>query len=208
MKQRSVFPLPLRERIENLGEFPFEEIRLDFLGEGVRAEKIMVCIHEKKPPHQVFLSIFCVGQKILRKTILSLKERGKRLASLTLVIATLFFMGPALAISPDEILADPTLEARARDIGQSLRCLVCQNQSIDDSDAELAHDLRLLVRQRLTAGDSDDQVKNYITTRYGDYVLLKPPFKQETFLLWLGPGILLLASAGGLLLFYRKRSPS
>jgi len=115
---------------------------------------------------------------------------------------------PAFAIQPDEVLSDPALEARARAIGQELRCLVCQNQSIDDSDAELAHDLRLVVRARLKAGDSDAQVKHYIVARYGDYVLLKPPFKPETYILWLGPLALLLAAILGVVFFYCRRGVS
>ncbi len=91
------------------------------------------------------------------------------------------------------MLSDPALEARARDIGQELRCLVCRNQSIDDSDADLAHDIRVLVRQRLVAGDTDAQVIAYIRSRYGDFVLLKPPFQPDTWLLWGGPGLVLLA---------------
>lgn len=98
----------------------------------------------------------------------------------------------AHAVRPDEMLSDPTLEARARDIGKELRCLVCRNQSIDDSDADLAHDIRVVVRQRLTAGDSNAQVIAYIRSRYGDYVLLKPPFQLDTWLLWGGPGLILL----------------
>src|SRR4051812_49980740 len=89
---------------------------------------------------------------------------------------------PAQAVRPDEMLADPALEARARDIGQELRCLVCRNQSIDDSDADLAHDLRVVVRERLKEGDSDDQVVAYVRSRYGDFVLLRPPFKIGTVL--------------------------
>jgi cytochrome c-type biogenesis protein CcmH len=116
--------------------------------------------------------------------------------------------GAAYAVQPDEMLADPALEARARAIGQNLRCLVCQNQSIDDSDAELAHDLRMLVRERLKAGDSDDQVMQYVVNRYGDYVLLKPPFKSTTFFLWLGPAVILLLAIGGVVLFYRRRKDS
>ena len=105
---------------------------------------------------------------------------------------------PALAVQPDEILPDPALEARARAISAELRCLVCQNQSIDDSDADLARDLRLLVRERLKAGDSDDQVRAYLVARYGDFVLLKPPFTSGTLFLWLSPfGLLILA--GGLI---------
>lgn len=125
-----------------------------------------------------------------------------------LAVASLFgvlWCGSALAVRPDEILADPKLEARARVIGKELRCLVCQNESIDDSNADLAHDLRVLVRQRLVAGDTDNQVKEYIVARYGDYVLLKPPFDPETYLLWFGPLILLLC-AGGVAVLYIRRS--
>jgi len=104
------------------------------------------------------------------------------------------------------MLADPALEARAREIGQELRCLVCRNQSIDDSDADLAHDLRVLVRQRLQAGDSDQQVIAYIVSRYGDFVLLKPPFKVDTYLLWLGPGLVLLVGLWGLGRYMRRQS--
>ena len=109
------------------------------------------------------------------------------------------------AVQPDEILSDPVLEERARDISQNLRCLVCQNQSIDDSDADLARDLRLIVRQRLVAGDSDDAVIQYIVDRYGDYVLLGPPFKGTTYFLWLGPIAILLAAGGGIFLAARRR---
>jgi cytochrome c-type biogenesis protein CcmH len=113
---------------------------------------------------------------------------------------------PAHAVRPDEMLQDPALEARAREIGQELRCLVCRNQSIDDSDADLAHDLRVLVRQRLAAGDTDQQVIGYIVSRYGDFVLLKPPFKFDTYLLWLGPGLVLLAGLWGIGRYMRRQS--
>ncbi len=106
---------------------------------------------------------------------------------------------------PAERLADPALEARARVLSQELRCLVCQNQSIDDSNADLAHDLRVLVRERLAAGDSDAEVLRYLTSRYGDYVLLKPPVKPATWLLWFGPPGLLLAGGLALLLAQRRR---
>jgi cytochrome c-type biogenesis protein CcmH len=112
----------------------------------------------------------------------------------------------AAAVQPDEVLSDPRLEARARTIGKELRCLVCQNQSIDDSDAPLAHDLRVLVRQRLLEGDSDAEVKQYVVARYGDYVLLRPPFIVETYLLWFGPLILILAAGGTVYAFYRRRT--
>lgn len=97
----------------------------------------------------------------------------------------------AHAVQPDEVLADSVLEARARALSHELRCLVCQNQSIDDSDAPLARDLRLLVRERLVAGDSDTQVTEFLVARFGDFVLLKPPFKGSTVLLWIAPLLLL-----------------
>jgi cytochrome c-type biogenesis protein CcmH len=114
---------------------------------------------------------------------------------------------PAAAVEPDEILADPVLEARARDISKNLRCLVCQNQSIDDSNAELARDLRLLVRERLVAGDSNDEVIAFVVARYGDYVLLNPPFKASTYVLWLGPAGIFLAGLGAVAVYYRRRAP-
>ena len=112
---------------------------------------------------------------------------------------------PALAVEPTEMLKDPALEARARQIGQALRCVVCQNQSIDDSQAEVAHDMRRAVRERLQAGDSDDQVFAYMVARYGDYVLLKPPFKARTLVLWLGAPALLLIAGVALLFAARRR---
>jgi cytochrome c-type biogenesis protein CcmH len=112
----------------------------------------------------------------------------------------------AHAVRPDEMLADPVLEARARDIGKELRCLVCRNQSIDDSEADLAHDLRVLVRQRLTAGDSNQQVIDYIVSRYGDFVLLKPPFEAATWLLWGGPGLILLLGLWGIGRYMRRQA--
>jgi cytochrome c-type biogenesis protein CcmH len=123
---------------------------------------------------------------------------------LLLVIAIVLSAAPAFAVNPDEVLADPALEARARAISAELRCMVCQNQSIDDSNAELAKDLRLLVRERLTDGDTNEQVMTYIVSRYGEFVLLKPRFETKTILLWGAP--LLLAVAGGLslIVFARK----
>jgi len=125
----------------------------------------------------------------------------RALALLLLVLIAL----PALAVEPSEMLPDPALEARAREVGQSLRCVVCQNQSIDDSAAEVAHDMRRAVRERLSAGDSNDQVFAYMVARYGDYVLLKPPFKAGTLVLWLGAPALMLIAAGALLLAARRR---
>jgi cytochrome c-type biogenesis protein CcmH len=112
---------------------------------------------------------------------------------------------PALAVQPDEILKDPALEQRARALSQELRCMVCQNQSIDDSDAPLAKDLRVLVRERLTAGDSDRQVINFLVERYGEFVLLKPRFTPHTILLWLAPFAVLIAGGVGLIAFLRRR---
>jgi cytochrome c-type biogenesis protein CcmH len=126
------------------------------------------------------------------------------LAALALAGALAFSL-PAGAVNPDERLADPALEARARDLSKSLRCLVCQNQSIDASNADLAHDLRVLVRERLTAGDTDAQVLAYLKARYGDYVLLKPPVERATWLLWFGPGAALLIGIGALALRRRTR---
>jgi cytochrome c-type biogenesis protein CcmH len=124
--------------------------------------------------------------------------------------AALFFAVAAIsvaqAVEPDEMLADPALEQRARDISKHLRCLVCQNQSIDDSNADLAHDLRVLVRERIKAGDNDDQVVAFIVARYGNFVLLKPPVNDETLPLWLGPFVLALIGAAGLAVYYARRA--
>ena len=117
--------------------------------------------------------------------------------------AALAGAAPAFAVTPDEILPDPTLEARARALSHELRCMVCQNQSIDDSDAPLAHDLRVLVRDRLKAGDSDSQVIDFLVARYGEFVLLKPRFEWHTAPLWLAPGVLLLI--GGITVFVAVR---
>ena len=114
---------------------------------------------------------------------------------------------PAHAVEPGEILKDPALEARARTISQELRCVVCQNQSIDDSNAPLAHDLRVLVRERLTAGDTDSQVLAFVEARYGEFVLLRPRFKLQTLLLWLTP-LLLLGGAAVFLVRARSRQPA
>ncbi len=111
------------------------------------------------------------------------------------LFASLWLSGAALAVQPDEILKDAALETRARALSSELRCLVCQNQSIDDSDAPLARDLRLLVRERLSAGDSDKAVMDYIVQRYGDFVLLRPPVNSATLLLWLAPLLALLFGA-------------
>jgi cytochrome c-type biogenesis protein CcmH len=123
------------------------------------------------------------------------------------VFGVLLIAGGARAVLPNEQLADPKLEARARAISQELRCVVCQNQTIDDSDAELAHDLRVLLRERLLKGDTDEQAKAFIVKRYGSYVLLKPPFRRETVLLWLGPLLVLVAGGAGAALYIVRRKP-
>jgi len=120
--------------------------------------------------------------------------------ALALVIAA-----PAAAVLPDEMLPDPAQESRARALSKDLRCVVCQNQSIDDSDAPLARDLRLLVREQIAAGKSDAQVRDYVVERYGNFVLLKPPVEGDTLLLWVGPFAVLLLGAAGLILWQRRR---
>ncbi|MGZ2458668.1 cytochrome c-type biogenesis protein [Rhizobium anhuiense] len=125
---------------------------------------------------------------------------------LLLAFALLLMAAPAFAVNPDEVLADPALEARARALSAELRCMVCQNQSIDDSNADLAKDLRLLVRERISDGDSDEAVLNYIVSRYGEFVLLKPRVGMKTVLLWGAPVLLVLAGGLSLLVFARNRA--
>ena len=125
-----------------------------------------------------------------------------------LALGLLMLAQQALAVEPSEMLTDAALETRARTISRELRCVVCQNQSVDDSQAEVAHDIRRAVRERLTAGDSDAQVRDYMVARYGDYVLLDPPFKPRTLLLWLGgPAVLVLGALGLWLAARRKQTP-
>ncbi|MBS3849097.1 MULTISPECIES: cytochrome c-type biogenesis protein [Devosia] len=119
----------------------------------------------------------------------------------------LLLSGAALAVSPDELLDDPVLEQRARDISAGLRCLVCQNQSIDDSDADLAKDLRVLVRERLVAGDSDEAVRQYLVDRYGEYVLLNPRLNEHTLLLWIAAPLLLGVGLIVLVIVGRRPAP-
>lgn len=113
----------------------------------------------------------------------------------------------APAVQPDEMLADPTLEARAREISEEIRCLVCRSESIEDSNASLARDLRLLVRERLQAGDTDQEVKDYLVARYGEYVLLRPTFSSGNMILWLGGPALLIVGACASLLYVRRARP-
>ena len=126
------------------------------------------------------------------------------LSALLLALSFQFATGSAFAVKPDEMLKDPKLEARARDISEGLRCLVCQNQSIDDSDAPLARDLRILVRERLSKGDTDQQVKSFLVDRYGEFVLLKPTFSSKNLVLWAFGPLVLIMGVMAIFLFYRR----
>jgi cytochrome c-type biogenesis protein CcmH len=121
-------------------------------------------------------------------------------------LMVLVLVAPAFAVNPGEALADPALEARARAISSELRCLVCQNQSIDQSDADLAHELRLVVRERLTAGDTDRQVQDYVVARYGEFVLLRPVFAWHTLILWIAAPALLIIGGIAIFIFARRRT--
>jgi cytochrome c-type biogenesis protein CcmH len=135
----------------------------------------------------------------------------RRLVRLLVCLLPLYLAAPSLpapalaATNPDEMLKDPALEHRARDLSKQLRCLVCQNQSIDDSDADLARDLRRVVREQLVAGRSDREIIDYLTARYGDFVLLKPPVEPATWGLWFGPALVLLIAAAGIVVYVRGR---
>lgn len=122
------------------------------------------------------------------------------------IMLALVIAGPAYAVEPSEKLANPVLEARARQVSQGLRCLVCQNESIDESHADLAHDVRVLLRERITAGDTDAQATAYIVSRYGEFVLLEPPMKRSTYLLWFSPLLLLGAAAAAVALAARTKT--
>ncbi len=122
------------------------------------------------------------------------------------LVLAVIWASPVFALLPDEQLSDPRLEARARHISQELRCVVCQNQTIDDSDASLAHDLRVLLRERLLKGDTDEQAKAYLVKRYGTYVLLKPPFRWDTVFLWLGPLLVILIGGSGAAFYLVNRN--
>lgn len=136
-------------------------------------------------------------------------SRPRRLlAALAFALPLALAAAPVRAVQPDEMLADPKLEARARALSAELRCLVCQNQSIDDSDAPLARDLRLLVRERLTAGDTDAQVQNWLVARYGEFVLLRPRFELRTAVLWGLPFAVVLFGGIGIAVAQRRRGRS
>jgi cytochrome c-type biogenesis protein CcmH len=132
--------------------------------------------------------------------------RFRPLFTVTVFVLLWLSIGLAHAVTPDEMLSDPALETRARTLSRDLRCVVCQNQSIDDSNAPLAHDLRVLLRERLTAGDSDKEAVNYIVARYGNFVLLKPPVQLNTLLLWTGPALFLFLSLIGFFVYLRNRA--
>ena len=125
-----------------------------------------------------------------------------RLALLALVVAA-----PAFAVQPGELLGDPSLEARARALSAQLRCLVCQNESIDDSDASLAKDIRLLIRERIVKGETNEAIRDFLVSRYGDFILLKPPFKASTLLLWLSTPLTLALGGWAIWAASRRRSP-
>ena len=127
-----------------------------------------------------------------------------KLLCLVMMLLTFVAVPSAMAVEPDEVLSDPALEARARALSKELRCMVCQNQSIDDSEAPLARDLRMLVRERLQAGESDRQVIDFFVASYADFVLLRPRFSWHTALLWLGPAVLLVIGAFGIIVLARR----
>jgi cytochrome c-type biogenesis protein CcmH len=134
--------------------------------------------------------------------------RGMLSVIRTLVVVMSLFAANVFAVEPAERLSDPAMEARARAISTELRCLVCQNESIDESHADLAHDIRVLVRERLTAGDSDAQTTSAVVARYGDFVLLRPPVRPATWILWFGPIALLLVGFACMLVWLRRRAPA
>ena len=125
-----------------------------------------------------------------------------------IIVSCLFAVPKVFAIDPNEMFDDPKLEERAREIGRQLRCMVCQNQSIFDSNAGLAKDLRVLVRERITAGDTDNEVVDYVAARYGSYVRLKPPVNSHTYVLWIAPALILLFGATMVFFYLRGRSTS
>jgi cytochrome c-type biogenesis protein CcmH len=139
----------------------------------------------------------------------SLRDRGGYGAALigALLLILLATLTPTFAVTPDEMLKDPALEARARTLSEELRCMVCQNESIDDSDAALAHDIRVLLRERLAAGDSDRQVIDFLVARYGEFILLKPRFNWHTALLWAAPPAVLVIGGIVALGLFRRRRP-
>jgi cytochrome c-type biogenesis protein CcmH len=140
-----------------------------------------------------------------REVLAPRSRRGEAKFAVALAALLLLAAPTAAATNPDEMLKDPAQEARARALGKELRCLVCQNQSIDDSDADLARDLRRVVRERIVAGESDAEILGFLRDRYGEFVLLRPPVQPSTYLLWFGPAAVLLLGGGLVAAFYRGR---
>lgn len=181
-----VVPLPPRSGGEGLG------VGGSFLGHFTGRLRVRFSPH----PRPLLTTPLCVAgggeKRALRRFII-------------VAMLTLLMSASAFAVQPDEILKDPALEARARALSQELRCMVCQNQSIDDSDAPLARDLRLLVRERLQKGDTDKQVLDFLVDRYGNFVLLKPPVELQTLLLWAVSPLMLIVGIGALVVMARRR---
>ena len=197
--------MPLRLAIRLKGALPFS------LGEKVAGEarRMRAPGSEKRAlranPHPYPSPVGEGGNRTFpTESQAALVSRGKVLLFLLPLLASL--AGPALAVRPDEVMKDPALETRARALSSELRCLVCQNESIDDSEAPLARDIRILIRERIGKGESNDAVRAYLVSRYGDFILLKPPFKLETLLLWLSP-VLTLGLGVAAALFARRRAP-
>jgi len=164
-------------------------------------------------PGNALLAVFSVSRCLCGKAYLFCTRRHSLLAPLNLfrhgclAVAFVVLLNlPATAVEPGEQLKNPALEARARQIGSGLRCLVCQNETIDESNASLAHDIRMLLRERLTAGDTDEQAVKAIVDRYGEFVLLDPPVKPATYVLWFGPPAILLAGLLGGVVWLRRRT--
>jgi cytochrome c-type biogenesis protein CcmH len=140
--------------------------------------------------------------------MIAARDMLRRRGAACILAGLMLLASPAVAVQPDEVLDDPVLEDRARDISAGLRCIVCRNESIDESSAELARDLRLLVRERLVAGDTDDEVIAFVTDRYGEFVLLRPTATGANIVLWLAPVVMLLIGGGLALAFIRRRAAS
>jgi cytochrome c-type biogenesis protein CcmH len=188
-----------------MGAFPFS------LGEKVAGEARRMRAPEsakralRANPHPYPSPVGEGGPTSTTQSRVAPVSTAKLLLLLPLLLASL--AGPALAVQPDEVMKDPALETRARGLSSELRCLVCQNESIDDSEAPLARDIRILIRERIGKGESNDSVRAYLVSRYGDFILLKPPFKPETLILWLSP-VLTLGLGVTAALYARRRAPS
>jgi len=147
------------------------------------------------------------GVNRLASTLQLLGRFASLAMTVSILLAALFLSTLAFAVQPDEMLSDPALEARARDLSSQLRCLVCQNESIDESDASLAKDIRLLIRDRISKGESNAQVRDFLVSRYGDFILLKPPLKPETYLLWISAPLTLGLGALAIFIASRRAKP-